>query len=116
VNAESSIVTEYKASYGRAVAGGHFTAAELRYVSNVYNAFFTKSLNCVNELSMIMTPGELRMSDAERLRAIDGIYTDISGQLGMLRTFDMDISVQDIQRAKESGDIGAIKSIYGINN
>jgi hypothetical protein len=65
---------------------------------------------------MVITDNELRMSDAERLKAIDGIYTDITGQLALLRTFNNSNSVQYMQRAKEAGDIQTLKSIYGITN
>jgi hypothetical protein len=115
INTEASIVSEYKAAYNRAVAGGHFTAGELSYMSNVYARVFARSLNCLDELTMVVTAGELRMSDADRLQAIDGIYTDITGQLSLLRNFSNGSSIQDMQRVREAGDIGTLKTIYGIN-
>jgi hypothetical protein len=63
---------------------------------------------------MVITANQLRMSDAERLRAIDRVYTDITGQLGLLRTFNNNTSVQAIQRAREANDVSTLKSIYGI--
>jgi uncharacterized protein (UPF0297 family) len=116
INTEYTIVSEYKANYGRFVAGGHFTVQELDYINKLYSALFNKSLNCVNELVMVLTADQLRMSDAERLRSIDRVYSDITGQLRVLRTFSNSTSLQAIQRAREAGDIGTLKSIYGIDN
>lgn len=111
-----TIASEYRTDYTRAVSGGHFTAAELGYMSLIYGKLFSRSLSCLDELTMVTTDSELRMSDAERLRAIDAIYTDISGQLSLLRSFSTGNSIQDLQRARAAGDIGAVRSFYGIKN
>jgi hypothetical protein len=116
INAEYSIVAEYKAGYNKFSADGHFTIQELDYMNTVYTNLFDQSLSCLNELTMVITANQLRMSDAERLRAIDRVYTDITGQLGILRTFNNNTSIQAIQRAREANDIGTLKNIYGIAN
>jgi hypothetical protein len=114
INAEYSIVSEYKSAYSQFSADGHFTIQELDYMNTVYTNLFDQSLSCLNELTMVITANQLRMSDAERLRAIDRVYADITGQLSLLRTFNNNTSIQAIQRAREANDIGTLKSIYGI--
>ena len=114
INAEYAIVAEYKAAYSRFSSDGHFTIQELDYMNTVYTNLFDQSLTCLNELTMVITASQLRMSDAERLRAIDRVYADITGQLSLLRTFNNNTSIQAIQRAREANDIGTLKSIYGI--
>jgi len=116
INAEYSIVAEYKAAYSQFSADGHFSIQELDYMNTVYTNLFNKSLSSLNELTMVITANQLRMSDAERLRAIDRVYADITGQLIFLRTFNNSTSMQAIQRAREANDIGTLKSIYGIPN
>jgi hypothetical protein len=116
INAEYSIVAEYKAAYSQFSADGHFTIQELDYMNSVYTNLFDQSLSCLNELAMVITANQLRMSDAERLRAIDRIYADITGQLGILRTFNNNTSIQAIQRAREANDISTLQNIYGIPN
>ena len=114
INAEYSIVSEYKAAYSKFSADGHFTIQELDYMNSVYTNLFNQSLTCLGELTMVITANQLRMSYAERLRAIARVYTDITGQLGLLRTFNNNTSVQAIQRAREANDVSTLKSIYGI--
>jgi hypothetical protein len=63
---------------------------------------------------MLLTADELRMSDAERLEGIDRVYTDISSQLRLLKLFDSGLAVQAGLRAREAGDIGSVRGIYGI--
>src|SRR5450631_1773868 len=112
LNTEYSIVSEYKAGFARFSADGHFTIQELDYMNKLYSTLFTRSLNCVNELVMVLTADQLRMSDAERLQSIDRVYADITGQLRTLREFNNNTSLQAVQRAREAGDIGTLKSIY----
>jgi hypothetical protein len=114
INAEYSIVSEYKAAYSKFRADGHFTIQELDYMNSIYTNLFDKSLSCLGELTMVITANQLRMSDAERLRAIDRVYADITGQLSLLRTFNNNTSIQAIQRAREANDVETLKGIYGI--
>ena len=116
INTEYTIVSEYKAAYKQFSADGHFTIRELDNMNTVYTNLFNRSLSCVNELVMVITANQLRMSDAERLQAIDRVYADITGQLRLLRTFNNSTSVQAVLRARAAGDIGTLKSIYGISN
>jgi hypothetical protein len=116
INAEYTIVSEYKAAYKQFSADGHFTIQELDYMNTVYTNLFNRSLTCLNELVMVITANQLRMSDAERIAAIDRVYGDITGQLRLLRSFNNSTSVQAVLRARESNDIGTLKNIYGIGN
>jgi len=113
INAEYNIVREYKAASANAHAGNMFTLQELGYMDNMYTALFNRSLRCIDELTMVLTASELRMSDAQRLQAIDRIYGDISGQLSFLRSFNNSATSQSLQRQKEYNDINTIKLLYG---
>jgi len=114
INTESSIVSEYKSAYSKFSSSGLFTSQELAYMSSQYTSIFGRSLNSVDELTMVITADQLRMSDAERLAAIDRIYRDITGDLNFLRSFNNGASVQGIQRAKEAKDVNALKLFYGL--
>ena len=116
INTESTIVSEYKSANSRFRAGGHFTMQELDNINTVYTNLFNQSVSCVNEMILVLTAGQLRMSDAERLRAIDRVYADITGELRQLRTFNNSTSVQAIQRAREANDIGTLQRMYGITH
>lgn len=114
IQVEYSILSEYKGASRRWQADGHFTVSELNYIANSYAALLRQSEQNVDELVMVLTAGELRMSDAERMGAIDQVYAHITGQLGALRQFDAATSVQAIQRLKAAGDINTLRRLYGI--
>lgn len=116
LNTEYTLVSEYKAAYKRFNANGHFTVQELGFISKLYGVLFRQSEKDLDELALVITPEHLRMSDAERLSAIDRIYQDMTGNLRVLRSFNNGTAVQGLQRARDANDIGTLKRIYGIAN
>ena len=99
------LVKEYKAAYGRFSNSGQFHAKDLEYISQVYSRLFDRSLRGLDELLLVVTSGKLRMSDDERLQAIDRIYTEMENSLQFLRHFNNETSTLSIQREKESKSI-----------
>jgi hypothetical protein len=116
INKEYTIISESNAASRRFNAGGHFSAQELVYIVNTYASLMQQSEKEIDELTMVITADQLRMSDAERMQAIDRVYADITGQLRFLRQFNNTTSMQAIQRLREANDIITLKSIYGIRN
>lgn len=116
INTQQQIVKEYKSASKLFNSGNIFSTQELDYISQVYNNLFNLGLKDLDELAMIMTDSELRMSDAERLSAIDRIDKGMQEKLSFLRSFNNNTSVQALQRAREQNDIGTIRSLYGISN
>ena len=82
-------------------------------MGNVYSNLFNKSLQNLDELTMVLTAGKLRMSDDERLNAIDRIYIDMGDKLVFLRTFNKENNVLAIQRGREMVDIKVSKKLNG---
>lgn len=112
ISMQASIVSEGKAAVSAASAGGHFTASELIYLNGVFNQLLTGSLNNLTNLAQVLTAGTLRMSDAERLQAIDHIYGDTETKLVFLRHFDSEVQVLQVQRQKEENDVQSLGRIF----
>lgn len=64
----------------------------------------------------VVTAGKMRMSDDERLQAIDRIYSDMQDKIQFLRHFNNNTTVLAVQRAKEKNDAETIRKVYGLNN
>jgi hypothetical protein len=105
------IVTEYT-RYDKQFKQGHFGSGELAYIANVYTTLLQQSLQNLSRLADILMAGKLRMSDDERLRAIDHIYADTDDQLQFLQHFDQQAAVLDMQRQRELNTISSIKKLY----
>ena len=109
------LLAEYKNAYNRFKNDPHFTPQEIEYLVNVYNFLFQASLRNIDDLVMIITATKLRMSDAERLQAIDRIFYDMEAKLGFLRSFNNSTQMLAIQRARAANDMRTINHLYGLD-
>lgn len=106
------IMNEYKDALKYFKASNLFDAGEIDYITSVYGRLFDKSLDNLDALFMVITSSQLRMSDDERLQAIDKIYADISDQLSFLRYFNNETKMIGVNRDIEQKEISQMKSIY----
>lgn len=116
INYQVMLVKEYKQAYSRFRQDGNFNPQELDYLGRVYGNLFQQSLDNLDALTRVMTAGQLRMSDDERLQAVDDIFLKMQEQLLFLRHFNNSIVLLAVQRAREKNDAAAIRKIYGITN
>lgn len=109
---EANILSEYKKSYRQFQSSGGFSGDELGYLSRVYAQLTSAALNDVNELANIITASKLRMSDDERLSAIDRIYARSSDKLLFLRDFNRRTTMLLLQRQQEQNEVNNLKTLY----
>lgn len=108
------LVKEYKRAYSKFKGDEHLTAAEINYLTAVYDHLVKASLKNLEELAMIITASKLRMSDDERLMAIDRIFVDIENKVSFLRYFNNSTQLLIIQRAKESSDVNRVRKLHDV--
>lgn len=111
---QTGIVKEYKSALSRFRSEGLLRPDELDYISAVYGNLLEKGMEQIDDLTMVITAGKLRMSDDERIAAIDRIYEDMQDKRSFLRAFNQQAAVLSVQRAKVQKDARAMGSIYGI--
>ena len=101
---EFEILKEYKAALKRLKSSNLFNPDELKYMEAVYSNLFKKSLQHLDELAIVITSGKLRMSDDERIEAIDRVYAGITEKLVFLQHFNNEGSLLAVQRGREIVD------------
>jgi hypothetical protein len=111
---QAALISEYKSVSGAFKRDQHFSPDELSYMMVIYNNLVSQSLKNLDDLSLIVTDSKLRMSDAERLAAIDQIYLASHNQLSYLRKFNDQAAKITWQRAQVTADKQGVKSIYGL--
>jgi len=72
-----------------------------------------RSLKNQDELLMVTTASTLRMSDAQRLQAIDRIYKDVQDKPMFLRKFNGSVQAVSSERTIKLRDAKAIEDLYG---
>ncbi|SDH48728.1 hypothetical protein [Mucilaginibacter gossypii] len=115
VSQQSDILREYRHYAGLFRQSGSFSPAELAYMDNVFNQLVKQSNANVDDLANVTTAGKLRMSDDDRLRAIDRIYNSSSDQLQFLRFFNRQAVMLSLRRSKDLNDTKTLKRLYRTN-
>jgi hypothetical protein len=115
ISNQLSILKEYKYAYGMFKGSGYFNSDEIVYMGRVYNNLIDQSLKNLTDLTTILTANKLRMSDDERLSAIDKNYNEMQDELMFLRSFNNSTSVLAAQRQKQQNDAGMVQQLYGLH-
>ncbi len=115
IDYQIQLVKEYRDAYGDFKRSGEFKPDELVYLGQVYDNLFRLSLQNLDELLLVITAGNLRMSDDERLKAIDRIYLDMEDKVMFLRSFNNSTALLGAQREKERFQVESMKKIHGFD-
>jgi hypothetical protein len=115
IDAQISIVREYKNALKQFKESGEFSTGEINYLEKVYGNLFTHSLDNLQTMMMVITAGKLRMSDDERINCIDAVWKEVSEQLTFLRHFNNEARILCLQRAKERNDVSTMNQLYDVN-
>lgn len=108
------LIKEYKAAFDMLRSSDMFNGNELDYISGVYKNLFNESVSDLDALLMVVTAGTFRMSDDERLQAIDKIYNGMESKLLFLRHFNSSAHLLALQRLKDYGELNGLKSLHGV--
>jgi hypothetical protein len=115
INDQASLIGEYKSAFAIFKRDPHFKPQDIQYMADVYNRLVSGSLKNLDDLSMAVTDNKLRMNDAERLTAIDRIYSSSQEQLSFLRRFNDQAYKTALQRSSQANDQQTLQMLYGIN-
>lgn len=110
VEYQISIVKESRNGMNQFIKSGNFSGQEINYFEKVYGNLLNQSLRNLDELTIVITADKLRMSDDERLKAVDDIYEQMQDKLLFLRNFNTTSNVLALQRAREKNDVYVSKS------
>ena len=114
IRVQLKLVKESKAALAEFRGTKQFTITEIEYLGNVYANLLKECLKTLDELAMVVTAGKLRMSDDERLQAIDKIYDEVMEQYTFLNEFNNGTAIFSLQREKEKMDIDLMRKVHGL--
>lgn len=114
ISLQIRLVKEYKSAWNRFRSQPQFTATEIKYIAGVYERLVQSSLRNLDDLLLVITARQLRMSDTERLEAIDQLHADMESKVIFLRQFNSNNSILSIQRQREQHDVDIMKRVYAI--
>lgn len=108
------IVNEYKSAYRQFKDDKNFSISEIEYMGKVYGNLSNLCLKNLDDLLTVITAGKLRMSDDERIAAIDRIFAEIQDEWGFLKHFNNTAKLLSLARTKEQHDIDVSRKLWGM--
>ena len=114
INYQVRIIKVGKSAYSQFKGDKNFTVNEIDYMGKVYSHLFNESVKNVSDLITVVTAGKLRMSDDERLKAIDHIWNEVQDQYAFLRDFNSSTSMLSQARQKEQEDVDVTRKLMDI--
>ena len=114
INYQLRIVKGCKSAYDKFKGDKNFTVEEIVVMEKVYDHLLNEGVKCLDELVMVITGGELRMSDDERLKAIDKVYSKVVEQFSFLKDLNNTTAVLSVQREKDKQELDISRKLHGI--
>ncbi|MGE7775226.1 TerB family tellurite resistance protein [Chitinophaga sp. NPDC101104] len=114
IETQVSIVKSYRSAFRIFQNSGVYNPQQIEYLATVYSRLFNDSLRSLDELLLVITSRQLRMSDAERITAIDRIDTDMQQKWTFLRTFNNQQKLLTIAKLKDKSELKTLRGLHGI--
>jgi hypothetical protein len=93
---------------------GQFNTDELDHSKTIFENLLDECLKNVDELYLVITSDELQMTDDERIKRIDQLYTDMQDKYSFCQSFSEERSVLAMQRLGEQLEIKYSKQLNGV--
>ncbi len=116
ISLQNQLVNGYKSTLNNLKASNVFSAKEIEYMTSVYGNVVNKSLEHLEELLLVITSSRLRMSDDERISAIDRIYKDMKEKWTFLQAFNNSNNLLGVQRQRQQANDQKLQSLYDVNH
>lgn len=87
---------------------------ELQYLGQVSADLLAKCRTDMNELTDVLTPGKLQLTDAERLNRLDQLYERMKDKQAFAAYFSNKCRKLALNRQKQQKDRAQMKKLYGI--
>ncbi|RVT98455.1 TerB family tellurite resistance protein [Mucilaginibacter limnophilus] len=115
VGQQSDLLKEYRRFGNLFRQSGSFSRQELSYIDRVFSQLVRQSNAAVADLTNVMTAGKLRMSDDDRLRAIDRLFIQSTEQLQFLRWFSRKTALLSLARSRDLNDTRTLQRLYQLH-
>jgi hypothetical protein len=110
---QTKLVQLYGSLLSRWNADPYLTPDERTRVSSQAADVLEACTEDLDELTMVLTDGALRMSDDERLTAISRIHRDVNERLTSLRSLDVLVARLSAGRRSRATNAQTLQNLYG---
>jgi hypothetical protein len=91
-----------------------FSNGEISYSAKVFNNLLDECGPIIDQLTAVLTDGNLEMKDDERLKIIDQLYDQMQDRYVFIQHFGNEITTLGIQRMEDQKDVNTLREDFGI--
>ncbi|WP_440434834.1 hypothetical protein [Parafilimonas sp.] len=109
-----TIVQQYHKAYSNAKSSGQFNNSEVNYIYTVFANLLNQCADDLTELVNITTSGKYQLSDEERIKRLDDLYSDMQDKYAFAQSFSNQTGVMALSRKKDANDAAILQQMYDI--
>ena len=114
IEKQVALVNSYKSAFAYFNQNKNFSASEISSMLDTYNGIMDQSVKNLDEIYLVINAFSTKMTDGERLKTIDQAAARIDKNFSDMQKFNQRNVLIDLQRSKESNDIGQLRVLYGL--
>lgn len=111
---QTVFINEYTAGYQQLAASGYFSPTELQQFKSNCSQMQAEMSDDMDAVALVLTPGNMRMSDAERIGVIDQLHQAMELRLSGLRELIKTNQKMLVLRVQQKRDMEAVKKLSGL--
>jgi hypothetical protein len=114
IDLQVRLVSSYSSAWARFKKDPRLRPDEILLLGRLYSGLFDESINILNSLTTLLTDGQLRADDGQRIRRIDGLYEGMQSKWVFLRSVNNRTEWLSLQRSAVAGENTRLKRLYGL--
>ena len=108
------ILNEHLATISLSKKSNQFTAEEIGYIKKVFKNLEDEAEKDLDELRLVITNGQMQMTDDERINDIDKINNRVQNKYSFSKSFSDKVKLLAQQRENGNKEAKELKALYGI--
>ncbi|OKS85687.1 hypothetical protein [Mucilaginibacter polytrichastri] len=109
------VVRDYHNSYNWLSGSDAFHGDELDYIQRAYGRLLDNCEAVIDELTAVITDGQLDMKDDERMARIDKLYARMQDNWAFCKSFGNQSKTLAMARLREKNEAVTARALHGIN-
>lgn len=114
VNSQLQLAKEYSRAWNLLRSDKHFTAKELQGMQRIYAGIIDESLKNLDQLSLVITSGQIQISDGKRLELISAVEAGMQKCLSDIRQLNTRNFNLRLSRSNNLKEVEHLKALYGM--
>lgn len=113
---EYNTLTVCKNQLAHISKSGQFTETEMEYIQSVLRKLMNSTVENLNELVLILTTANYKMSDDERIKRIEILHSNMQREYRFALHFGNSAKILAAQRMQGNNDVETSRMLQGLEN